>query len=148
LTASKSIAIENICSITAESMKNLIVLLILFLLTSCSSDPQPKLTLTLNIDGAERVNESADGDEEIERLVRAHSILINSMDAVCSPDQYETARSNLREYLVATFLMQKLASYVIKREFPIEGSRSTTEELLVVADFGQGKFACSKNLNG
>ena len=129
-------------------MKNLICLLILFLLTSCSSDPQPKLTLTLNIDGAERVNESVDGNEEIERLISSHGDLIESMDAVCSSDQYEAARSNLREYLVATFLMQRFASYVIKREFPTEGSRSTTEELSLVADFGQGKFACSRSLNG
>ena len=129
-------------------MKNLIDLLILFLLTSCSSDPQPKLTLTLNIDGAERVNESVDGNEEIERLISSHGDLIESMDAVCSSDQYEAARSNLREYLVATFLMQRFASYVIKREFPTEGSRSTTEELSLVADFGQGKFACSRSLNG
>ena len=128
-------------------MKNLIGLLILFLLTSCSSDPQPKLTLTLNIDGAERVNESVDGNEEIERLISSHGDLIESMDAVCSSDQYEAARSNLREYLVATFLMQRFASYVIKREFPTEGSRSTTEELSLVADFGQGKFACSRSLN-
>ena len=129
-------------------MKNLIGLLILFLLTSCSSDPQPKLTLTLNIDGAERVNESVDGNEEIERLISSHGDLIESMDAVCSSDQYEAARSNLREYLVATFLMQRFASYVIKREFPTEGSRSTTEELSLVADFGQGKFTCSRSLNG
>ena len=129
-------------------MKNLIGLLILFLLTSCSSDPQPKLTLTLNIDGAERVNESVDGNEEIERLISSHGDLIESMDAGCSSDQYEAARSNLREYLVATFLMQRFASYVIKREFPTEGSRSTTEELSLVADFGQGKFACSRSLNG
>ena len=129
-------------------MKNLIGLLILFLLTSFSSDPQPKLTLTLNIDGAERVNESVDGNEEIERLISSHGDLIESMDAVCSYDQYEAARSNLREYLVATFLMQRFASYVIKREFPTEGSRSTTEELSLVADFGQGKFACSRSLNG
>ena len=129
-------------------MKNLIGLLILFLLTSCSSDPQPKLTLTLNIDGAERVNESVDGNEEIERLISSHGDLIESMDAVCSSDQYEAARSNLREYLVATFLMQRFASYVIKREFPTEGSRSTTEELSLVADFGQGKFACATSLNG
>ncbi len=129
-------------------MKNLIGLLILFLLTSCSSDPQPKLTLTLNIDGAERVNESVDGNEEIERLISSHGDLIESMDAVCSSDQYEAARSNLREYLVATFLMQRFASYVIKREFPTEGSRSTTEELSLVADFGQGKFACARSLNG
>ena len=117
------------------------------MLTSCSSDPQPKLTLTLNIDGAERVNESVDGNEEIERLISSHGDLIESMDAVCSSDQYEAARSNLREYLVATFLMQRFASYVIKREFPTEGSRSTTEELSLVADFGQGKFACSRSLN-
>ena len=129
-------------------MKNLIGLLILFLLTSCSSDPQPKLTLTLNIDGAERVNESVDGNEEIERLISSHGDLIESMDAACSSDQYEAARSNLREYLVATFLMQRFASYVIKREFPTEGSRSTTEELSLVADFGQGKFTCSRSLNG
>ena len=129
-------------------MKNLIGLLILFLLTSCSSDPQPKLTLTLNIDGAERVNESVDGNEEIERLISSHGDLIESMDAVCSSDQYEAARSNLREYLVATFSMQRFASYVIKREFPTEGSRSTTEELSLVADFGQGKFTCSRSLNG
>ena len=137
-------------------MKNLIGLLILFLLTSCSSDPQPKLTLTLNIDGAERVNKSVDGNEEIERLISSHGDLIESMDAVCSSDQYEAARSNLREaarsnlreYLVATFLMQRFASYVIKREFPTEGSRSTTEELSLVADFGQGKFTCSRSLNG
>ena len=129
-------------------MKNLIGLLILFLLTSCSSDPQPKLTLTLNIDGAERVNESVDGNEEIERLISSHGDLIESMDAVCSSDQYEAARSNLRENLVATFLMQRFASYVIKREFPTEGSRSTTEELSLVADFGQGKFTCSRSLNG
>ena len=129
-------------------MKNLICLLILFLLTSCSSDPQPKLTLTLNIDGAERVNKSVDGNEEIERLISSHGDLIESMDAVCSSDQYEAARSNLREYLVATFLMQRFASYVIKREFPTEGSRSTTEELSLVADFGQGKFTCSRSLNG
>ena len=129
-------------------MKNLIGLLILFLLTSCSSDPQPKLTLTLNIDGAERVNESVDGNEEIERLISSHGDLIESMDAVCSSDQYEAARSNLREYLVATFLMQRFASYVIKREFPTEGSQSSTEERSLVADFGQGKFACATSLNG
>ena len=128
-------------------MKNLIALLALFLITSCSSDPQPKLTVVLNIDGAERVNESVDGNEEIERLISSHGDLIESMDAVCSSDQYEAARSNLREYLVATFLMQRFASYVIKREFPTEGSRSTTEELSLVADFGQGKFACSRSLN-
>ena len=129
-------------------MKNLIALLALFLITSCSPDPQPKLTVVLNIDGAEKVNESAVGDDEIERLIQAHGDLIDSMDAVCSTGQHEESRSSLREYLVATFLMQRAAGYVIKREFPTEGSQSSTEERSLVADFGQGKFACATSLNG
>ena len=77
-------------------MKNLIGLLILFLLTSCSSDPQPKLTLTLNIDGAERVNKSVDGNEEIERLISSHGDLIESMDGVFGRDIFDAEIRKLR----------------------------------------------------
>lgn len=146
LTTVKSI--EGTSMRTAKSVKNLITAVTLFLLTSCSSDPQPKLTLTLSIDGTEKVNASAVGNDEIEKLMRNHGDLIASMDSVCSTDRYEVARSNLKQYLTASFSMQRFASYIIKHEIPIEGFRPSTEELSLTADFDLGKFACATSLNG
>jgi uncharacterized protein YcfL len=64
-------------------IKNIFLIILIFLLAHCSSDPQPSLKISLVVDKKEKLAISAYGDE-VDILQEKHADLINLMDRACN----------------------------------------------------------------
>jgi len=99
-------------------IKNIFLIILIFLLVHCSSDPQPSLKISLVVDKKEKLAISAYGDE-VDILQEKHADLINLMDRACnskdlSGEDKKREAQLLIQYLKTTFAAEQKVIYEIE----------------------------------
>ena len=127
-------------------LTNLFTLLIL----GCSSEPQPRLELTLIVDGKKQISESVKGDA-IPAVNLKYKNLIDSFTDICQGNSDSVAERKLKfirlkEYLKLEFQMNESALFTVASEAANKSPTDTNNSLEVQID--SNRINCSQSIVG
>ena len=126
-------------------MRLFLINLFTLLILGCSSEPQPRLELTLIVDGKKQISESVKGDA-IQAVNLKYKNLIDSFTDICDGNSDSVAERKLklkriREYLSLEFQMNESAHFIVTSE---ARSKSPIDNNSLEAQINSNSINCTQ----
>ena len=131
-------------------MRLFLINLLILLILGCSSEPQPRLELTLIVDGKKQISESVKGDA-IQAVNLKYKNLIHSFTDFCEGNSESVAErklklNTLKEYLKLEFQMNESAHFTVAYEAANKSPTDTNNSLEAQIDLN--RVNCSQSIVG